>query len=197
MHAIIRSSTCASCLAVAVVLASVPRLLDAAPEMSQPERATTGAPARGRSLHRPVVSSVHAGAATGTRAIDSLPAGLRIPTRLAGDYLSRDGRRDRAGLRPTDLLAPSAASPLSRLAPAQPLQLTLTPAQMRAVLASHQPGATDAMPGPFEEVTVTAAAERAPMRDVSQEVWGGIAAPVWGLLHPTQAWRIFLPIPPR
>lgn len=27
-------------------------------------------------------------------------------------------------------------------------------------------------------------------------VWGGIAAPFWALLHPTQAWRILAPLPP-
>lgn len=27
-------------------------------------------------------------------------------------------------------------------------------------------------------------------------VWSGLAAPFWAVLHPTQAWRIFLPLPP-
>lgn len=26
--------------------------------------------------------------------------------------------------------------------------------------------------------------------------WSGIAAPFWALAHPTQAWRIFAPLPP-
>ena len=28
------------------------------------------------------------------------------------------------------------------------------------------------------------------------DIWPGIAAPVWALLHPLQSWRIFAPIPP-
>jgi hypothetical protein len=31
---------------------------------------------------------------------------------------------------------------------------------------------------------------------VTPNVWGGIAAPLWAVLHPTQAWRIFAPLPP-
>jgi hypothetical protein len=28
------------------------------------------------------------------------------------------------------------------------------------------------------------------------DVWPGIFAPIWALAHPTQAWRIFAPLPP-
>jgi hypothetical protein len=50
----------------------------------------------------------------------------------------------------------------------------------------------------YEEVTVTAPADLIPMKvDVYDEMWGGILAPVWAILHPTQAWRILAPIPPR
>ena len=28
------------------------------------------------------------------------------------------------------------------------------------------------------------------------DVWGGLAAPFWALAHPSQAWRIFAPLPP-
>jgi hypothetical protein len=48
-----------------------------------------------------------------------------------------------------------------------------------------------------EQVTVKASAYRAPMRDPSQDVAGGIAAPFWAIAHPKDAWRIFLPIPPK
>jgi hypothetical protein len=34
------------------------------------------------------------------------------------------------------------------------------------------------------------------MRDLSQDAWGGIAAPFWAIMHPKDAWRIFVPIPP-
>ena len=51
--------------------------------------------------------------------------------------------------------------------------------------------------GSLEEVTVLAPTELVPMQDVYSEMWGGILAPFWALRHPTQAWRIFLPIPPE
>jgi hypothetical protein len=38
--------------------------------------------------------------------------------------------------------------------------------------------------------------ERIPAPKFTPEIWPGIAAPFWALLHPTQAWRIFGPIPP-
>ena len=50
----------------------------------------------------------------------------------------------------------------------------------------------------IEEVTVTAPADLVPMKvDVYDGMWAGILAPVWGVLHPAEAWRILLPIPPR
>jgi hypothetical protein len=79
----------------------------------------------------------------------------------------------------------------------RPLRLTLSEAELLSIIARHQPGAINAVESQLEEILVTAPTELLPMRDTSQEVWGGIAAPVWALLHPTQAWRIFLPIPPE
>jgi hypothetical protein len=38
--------------------------------------------------------------------------------------------------------------------------------------------------------------ERIPAPKFTPDIWPGIAAPFWALLHPTQAWRIFGPIPP-
>lgn len=49
----------------------------------------------------------------------------------------------------------------------------------------------------LEEVTVTASEDLLPMRDETQEIPGGVAALLWAIAHPTQAWRIFLPIPPK
>jgi hypothetical protein len=46
-------------------------------------------------------------------------------------------------------------------------------------------------------VLVIAPGEYAPMRDVSQDVGGGIVAPFWAIMHPKDAWRIFVPIPPK
>ena len=49
----------------------------------------------------------------------------------------------------------------------------------------------------FEEVLVTAPEDLLPMPGVYEKMWGGVLAPIWAVLHPTQAWRIFLPIPPQ
>ena len=37
---------------------------------------------------------------------------------------------------------------------------------------------------------------RIPPPEFTPRVWPGIAAPLWALFNPTQAWRIFAPIPP-
>lgn len=46
----------------------------------------------------------------------------------------------------------------------------------------------------IEEVEVRGAPVPAPT--FTPRVWGGIAAPIWALLHPLQAWRIIAPVPP-
>lgn len=46
----------------------------------------------------------------------------------------------------------------------------------------------------LDEVEVEGRRER--RHPVTPNVWGGIAAPLWAVLHPTQAWRIFAPLPP-
>ena len=46
----------------------------------------------------------------------------------------------------------------------------------------------------IEEVEVEGAPVPSPT--FTPRVWPAIAAPFWALLHPTQAWRIFAPIPP-
>ena len=46
----------------------------------------------------------------------------------------------------------------------------------------------------IEEIEVEGA--RVPAPTFTPRVWSGIAAPFWALFHPTQAWRIFAPIPP-
>ena len=46
----------------------------------------------------------------------------------------------------------------------------------------------------LEEIEVEGA--RVPSPTFTPRIWPGIAAPFWALLHPTQAWRIFAPIPP-
>ena len=46
----------------------------------------------------------------------------------------------------------------------------------------------------IEEIEVEGA--RVPAPTFTPRVWPAIAAPFWAMLHPTQAWRIFAPIPP-
>jgi hypothetical protein len=59
-----------------------------------------------------------------------------------------------------------------------------TPEQIQALL-SHSRG------DEYEEIEV-----RGMRIPSTPDVWTGIAAPVWGLLNPTQVWRIIAPIPP-
>jgi hypothetical protein len=82
-------------------------------------------------------------------------------------------------------------------APVRPLRLTLTQAEVQAIVARYEGDTGSVLDRRLEEVVVTAPVELLPMRDMTQDVWGGLAAPFWALLHPTQAWRIFLPIPSR
>jgi hypothetical protein len=118
-------------------------------------------------------------------------------TRSAGDAATvaarlRPAERSAAGPR----AAPDAVPPAAAV-PRRPLQLTLADGEMRMLLSRYQPGSGEGAHSAFDDVTVVAPAELQPMRDQAHEVWGGIAAPVWALLNPTQAWRIFLPIPPK
>jgi hypothetical protein len=46
----------------------------------------------------------------------------------------------------------------------------------------------------IEEVEVEGERDRTPAN--TPNVWPGIAAPLWALLNPTQAWRILAPLPP-
>jgi hypothetical protein len=95
----------------------------------------------------------------------------------------------------------SAASDANRQQAAGPLWLPKTRADWDSIVSQAQLSArhrgTD-FDVQLEEVTVTAPAELLPMHEnVYDEMWGGILAPVWALMHPTQAWRIFLPTPPN
>jgi hypothetical protein len=73
----------------------------------------------------------------------------------------------------------------------------LTREELRRIALRHSFAFAGAEEAADDGVTVTAPRELLPMRDVTQDVWGGPAAPVWALLHPKEAWRIFLPIPPK
>lgn len=87
-----------------------------------------------------------------------------------------------------------ATPPANESPPPRRLDLTIpdirtlyTEEQIAAILA---PTRNDQM----DEVEVEG--QRGPRLPVTPEVWGGIAAPLWAVLHPTQAWRIFAPLPP-
>lgn len=102
----------------------------------------------------------------------------------------------------SDLTSPKPNSPQALVAtiPAgKPLNLLLTQAELRSFIRSYEieTGKTLTAPIDEDEVIVSAPGYHAPMRDVSQEAWGGIAAPFWAIMHPKDAWRIFVPIPPK
>jgi hypothetical protein len=108
----------------------------------------------------------------------------------------------RAALDPVDvqtinLQGPSITAPVAPVMAIKVLRLTLTQAELQSIIAKHEKISSHTMGGQLEESTVTARVERLPMRDMAHEGWRGIAAPLWAVLHPTQAWRIILPIPPE
>jgi len=106
----------------------------------------------------------------------------------------------------------SNAAAMTQVPPERLLQLPLTGAEIQATLRaiyaerqSHPAHTGDGLEevtvttseDGLEEVTITASEELLPMRDETQEIPGGVAALLWAIAHPTQSWRIFLPIPPK
>ena len=81
----------------------------------------------------------------------------------------------------------------------KPLNLLLTQSELRAFVRNYEIKSGEFLTAPIDEdeVLVVAPAWQAPMRDPSQDVWGGIAAPFWAIMHPKDAWRILVPVPPR
>ena len=79
------------------------------------------------------------------------------------------------------------------------LNLLLTQSELRDFVRSYETKTGQNLTSPIDddEVVVRAPGMLAPMRDVSQDAWGGIAAPFWAILHPKDAWRILVPIPPK
>jgi len=98
---------------------------------------------------------------------------------------------------PAKIDVPTAEPALTELEPARatPLRFTLSEEELQSIVDRYQASHDSGTDGQLEEILVTAPVQLLPMHDSTQEVWGGLAAPVWALLHPTQAWRIFLPIP--
>ena len=79
------------------------------------------------------------------------------------------------------------------------LNLLLTQSELRDFVQSYETKTGQDLTSPIDddEVVVRAPGMLAPMRDVSQDAWGGIAAPFWAILHPKDAWRILVPIPQK
>jgi hypothetical protein len=93
----------------------------------------------------------------------------------------------------------SPQSLVARSPAGRPLDLLLTREELRSIVRNYEIRIGEVLTGPIDEdeVVVIGPRELAPMRDVSQDVWGGVAAPFWALMHPKDAWRIFVPIPPK
>jgi hypothetical protein len=110
---------------------------------------------------------------TGTSSAVLIAAGLALG---AAAFADEEGAPEppAAPAKPLDLRPPDLAKLYSRK-------------QLEQLIAKMEAEA-------LEEVEVEGA--RVPPPTFTPRVWPAIAAPFWALLHPTQAWRIFAPIPP-
>ena len=81
----------------------------------------------------------------------------------------------------------------------QPMNLLLTRSELEAFVHDYETRTGRVLTAPIDddEILVRARGMQAPMRDVSQDVWGGIAAPFWAIMNPKDAWRIFVPVPAK
>ncbi|MGH8243111.1 MAG: hypothetical protein ACRETY_07135 [Steroidobacteraceae bacterium] len=79
------------------------------------------------------------------------------------------------------------------------MNLLLTRSELEAFVRDYESSTGQVLTAPIDddEILVRARGMQAPMRDVSQDVWGGIAAPFWAIMNPKDAWRIFVPVPPK
>ena len=128
--------------------------------------------------------------------------GTRAPahgaTKRAPRHPAKSVARPRPALHPAPgPLASPVPAPSLGLGPRRPLELTLSQTKIGSILDRYPAEPGKGAHSAFDDVTVMAPAELQPMRDPVHEVWGGIAAPVWAMLHPSEAWRIFLPVPPK
>jgi hypothetical protein len=89
---------------------------------------------------------------------------------------------------------PSSSPAAPQAKPTQPLDLRapdifdiFTPQEITVVLART-------FDRNIEGVEVEG--ERVIERAATPKIWSGLATPFWALAHPTQAWRIFAPLPP-
>ena len=198
MDAKIRTCILATSLAIAIALALAPRFVGAAPD-SPHELALDTAPPDQRQPVQFAVTAPNVGAVATT----GVPVGNRVAVahkksrRTVGEPLASLAKPDPAGPSFADVRSRAIATDETHPAPHGPLRLTLTPEQMQTIIAKYQTKTGSNPQDRLDEITVRAPAELQPMLDPARDVWGGIGAPLWALLHPTQAWRIFLPIPPK
>jgi hypothetical protein len=108
------------------------------------------------------------------------------------------GRADDAKV-PDEVVSDLPRSIVATSPAGRPLDLLLTREELRSIVRRYEIRTGEVLTAPIDEdeVVVTGPRELAPMRDASQDAWGGIAAPFWALMNPKDAWRIFVPIPPR
>ena len=128
----------------------------------------------------------------GTRAVALLGAVVLYPFAAeAGPPDDDKANADRPPDLPRSLAVTSSAG--------KPLNLLLTRAELQSLVRDYElrNGGVLSAPIDEDEVLVMAPTEYVPMRDVSQDVGGGIVAPFWAIMHPKDAWRIFVPIPPK
>jgi hypothetical protein len=100
-----------------------------------------------------------------------------------------------AKARPPDLSQTLAATRSTQ----KPMNLLLTQAELRAVIREHELRTGESFTDPIvdDEILVTAPGVQAPMRDPSQNIGQGLFAPFWAVRNPRDAWRIFVPVPPK
>jgi len=133
----------------------------------------------------------------GWRPITSLgTAALGLVLAAAGQADDRKPTEDVVPQSPGQNLAHALAATSSTR---RPLNLLLTQAELQVIVRNYEIKTGEILTAPIDEdeVVVTASYALLPMRDPSQDVPGGLAAPFWAIANPRNAWRIFLPIPPR
>jgi hypothetical protein len=91
--------------------------------------------------------------------------------------------------KPADPPKPAAVAPKRLDLRAPDITKVFSDAQLKEVLSK-------ALDPHIEEVEVEGKRSSGPLPPSSPSVWGGIAAPFWALMHPTQSWRILAPLPP-
>ena len=71
----------------------------------------------------------------------------------------------------------------------------LSDKEIAALLARHSPSTLDATLKPIDEVVIERQVEELPFHSSTEDIWPGLGALLWAATEPTQAWRIFLPVP--